>query len=163
MRRQVSIQEKVSIVLFDPKYSPAFTRLNLQWIEKYFKVEEADVKQLSQPEKIVADGGQVIFALSGDRAIGTCAMIPLEDGAFELAKMAVNPNFQGYGIGDKLMDFSEKWALQQGATVIKISSNTELKPALTLYEKKGFVKLPGEVKTEYARCNIQLEKTLAGH
>jgi len=48
----------IEIVSFRPDLAPAFRRLNLEWIEQQFAVEEADRKVLDHPERaIIAPGG----------------------------------------------------------------------------------------------------------
>ena len=43
-----------------------------------------------------------------------------------------------------------------------ILSNTVLTPAIRLYEKHGFVRVPLEEHERFARANIRLERELAG-
>ena len=80
-----------------------FRRLNLDWIERLFEVEAADLKVLDDPERaIVAPGGMIFFALEGDAVVGTVAMIRVARGRCELAKMAVAITHQRRGIGELL-------------------------------------------------------------
>lgn len=51
----------LSIIDFDPQYRTAFKTLNFEWIEKYFSVCDTDIEQLSNPEKIIQEGGRVFF------------------------------------------------------------------------------------------------------
>jgi len=37
----------VKIIPFEPRYGPAFKRLNLEWLKKYFTVEPIDEAMLS--------------------------------------------------------------------------------------------------------------------
>ncbi|WP_244950810.1 GNAT family N-acetyltransferase [Pedobacter suwonensis] len=78
---------------------------------------------------------------------------------FELAKMAVSPKAQGKNVGFLLAKAIIEKAKSLGAAKIYLESNTILKPAINLYHKLGFQKVPGK-PTPYARCNIQMELNL---
>jgi putative acetyltransferase len=142
---------------YQKKYANDFKRLNLEWIEKYFVVEEHDLEQLSHPEEhIINGGGEILFALYNDDVAGVCALIKTGDDEFELAKMAVSPNFQGLQIGYKLGLHSIKIAKQMGAKRVWLESNRKLTPALNLYRKLGFKEIPLTF-TPYARADIRME------
>ena len=134
--------------------------MNLEWIEKYFVVENKDIKQLENPEKCIKDGGQIFFALVGTEAVGTVALYLDNPGVYELAKMAVSPACQGKGIADKLMQQCEVWVLAQSGNRIYLQSNDALKAALNLYQKHGYRIFQQGGHTEYARSNIGMEKVL---
>ena len=86
---------EVKIVPYNKKYKEDFTRLNIEWLQKYFIVEPADEKMLSSPEKeIIRNGGEIFFALLENKAVGTCAVLKVDEITFELAKMAVTEKAQ---------------------------------------------------------------------
>ena len=100
---------EIEIVTFDPKYSDAFAELNYSWIKTYFSIEEEDHRSLDHPyDYAIRPGGEIFFLLRGDQVIGTVAMVPVNRKktnlkTFELAKMAIDPAFQGEGLGHKLL------------------------------------------------------------
>lgn len=47
---------------------------------------------------ILQRGGHIWLARHGGQVVGTCALLPLAAGAYELAKMAVAPAAQGLGV-----------------------------------------------------------------
>jgi DNA-binding MarR family transcriptional regulator/N-acetylglutamate synthase-like GNAT family acetyltransferase len=149
---------KVKIVPYEPKYRQHFKNLNEEWITTYFKMEETDSKALEDPEKYILDrGGYILMALYDNEPVGTCALIALEDSVydFELAKMAVAPKAKGKGIGWLLGQAIIEKAKSVNASSIYLESNTLLKPAISLYQKLGFVKVAGR-PSPYERCNIQM-------
>jgi DNA-binding MarR family transcriptional regulator/GNAT superfamily N-acetyltransferase len=148
---------QVKIVEFDDSYQAAFRQLNEEWITKYFRMEESDYKALDHPtEYIIAGGGFIFMAVYKNEPVGTCALIRMDDGGFELAKMAVSPAAQGLGIGYLLGQACLAKAREQGAPRIYLESNTTLKPAISLYHKLGFRKTAGP-PSPYERSNIQME------
>ncbi|MGH7572730.1 MAG: GNAT family N-acetyltransferase [Gemmatimonadota bacterium] len=137
--------------------APWFEKLNLEWIERHFRIEDRDREVLGDPRRAIVDaGGEVLFLLDGDEVVGTCALILHEDGIYELSKMAVRPASRGQGFGDRLMDAAIEWARGREARRIFLESNTVLAPAIELYRKHGFrtTRLgPGD---EYERSNIEM-------
>ena len=104
----------ITVVPFNPKYAADFRRLNLDWIERLFKVEAPDLKVLDNPERaIIEPGGMIFFALEGEAVVGTVAMIRVTDDRYELAKMAVPPTHQNRGIGRLLGNACRDWMTQQ--------------------------------------------------
>lgn len=147
----------VEIVLYDDSYQQAFKKLNQDWITTYFKMEEADFKSLDHPKEYILDkGGFIFIALYEGRAIGTCALIKMDNDTFELAKMAVSDEAKGKGIGFMLGNALIEKAKKEGAKRLYLESNTILKPAINLYHKLGFKKITG-IPSPYERCNIQME------
>ena len=129
----------IELVTWRPELAADFARLNRAWLELYFTVEPLDEEYLGDPEgHIIAPGGEIFFALDGGEVIGTCAMIPRDDDAFELAKLAVTPAAQGRGIGRRLVEAATGFARRRGAKRVVLVSNSGLGPALRLYERLGF-------------------------
>ena len=148
----------ISIVRFRPELAEAFRRLNLDWIERLFKVEGPDRKVLDDPERsIIAPGGQIFFALDGAVVIGTVAMIRSDARRFELAKMAVATTHQRRGIGELLGKAGIDWARTAGARVVFLETNSRLEGAIRLYERLGFRHAVDPNPSEYARSDVYME------
>jgi len=82
-----------------------FERLNREWIETWFTLEEADRETFRDPlGKIIAPGGQIFFVVEGAEVLGTCAVVRHRPDVHEIAKMAVAPVARGRGYGDLLME-----------------------------------------------------------
>lgn len=149
----------VEIIDYKPEHQEVFRSLNVEWISKYFTMEESDYKALDDPQGYIVDkGGFILVANYDGEPIGVCALIKMNDGEydFELAKMAVSPKVQGKNVGFLLANAIIDKARSLGASKIYLESNTILKPAINLYHKLGFKKVPAK-PTPYARCNIQME------
>jgi putative acetyltransferase len=150
------------IVGWRPELRADFERLNREWIEQYFVVEQEDLKVFGDPAgQIVAPGGEVFFVLDENGVQGTCAVIRHDAETFELAKMAVAPAARGRGYGDRLVEAAVAFARGAGARRLMLVSNTRLGPAVTLYRKHGFRDVPLDPANGYSRADIQLELQLA--
>lgn len=153
-------QKSVEIINYSPEFQDDFKRLNYEWIEKYFQLEEADRQSLNHPdEKILKPGGHIFMAIYNGESVGTCALIKMNDNAYELAKMAVTEKAKGKGIGWLLGQAAINKARELKAEKIFLESNTVLQPAINLYQKLGFRKIVGQ-PSPYQRCNIQMELKL---
>jgi DNA-binding MarR family transcriptional regulator/GNAT superfamily N-acetyltransferase len=70
---------QVQIVDYTPDHRAAFRQLNEEWITKYFRMEESDYKSLDHPQENILDkGGHIFMAMHEGKAIGTCALIPMQ-------------------------------------------------------------------------------------
>ncbi|MCZ6710318.1 MAG: GNAT family N-acetyltransferase [Gammaproteobacteria bacterium] len=146
----------MEIIDYQARHQSAFKRLNVEWIEMHWQLEEADHQSLDHPEEyIIAGGGHIFLALDDGEVVGTCALIRISDTDYELAKMSVDANARGNGIGAALGNAVIDKALLERAEKLYLESNTILEPAIRLYRKLGFEEFAGE-PSPYARCNIQM-------
>lgn len=154
---------EVSLRSFRSGDEAAFRELNEAWIAKYFRIEDAERKYLDDPvANILEPGGHMFFATVACRTVGCCALLPMEPGSFELAKMAVREDERGRGIGRKLLDYTIARAKQVGAQRLYLETNSKLENAIHLYESVGFRHLPPErvTRSPYARANVFMEMLL---
>ena len=134
--------------------------LNYEWLEKYFVVEQNDVMQLADPQKKIIDkGGLIYYAKHNGKIVGTVSLLKVDNNVYELGKMAVTDGTQGLGIGKLMIEHCFKIARQSGIAKLILYSNTQLKPAIHLYEKYGFTEIPLE-PGHYGRANIKMEKLM---
>lgn len=155
------MSDRFQVISWDARYAEDFARLNYAWIERLFAIEEEDVRSLSDPvHHVIEPGGEIFFVLTEGRAVGTVAMTPHASGVFELAKMAVDPAWQGHGLGRLLMDACIRFAGSKGASEIMLVTNDGLAPAVGLYESAGFAAEPGYTDQRYTRGNLEMRLKL---
>lgn len=133
-----------------------FVRLNRAWIERFFKIEPCDEKIFANPGKIIDDGGEIFFAVAEGKAVGCCALVDHGGGRYELAKMAVDPAFQGLRIGWLLGGAVVAAARRRKAQELFLEANTALTASVGLYHKLGFEKAECQ-RPAYGRCNLFME------
>ena len=110
---------KVEIVPFQDKYSDYFYDLNYDWLNEYFYVEDYDEKVLRNcKEEIIDKGGHIFFAIFKSKVVGTMALIPREEGIYELNKMAVKKALRGNGVGHQLIQFVIDYSVNNGDLLI---------------------------------------------
>jgi GNAT superfamily N-acetyltransferase len=149
---------------FQPADRVAFRALNEAWIQKHFRLEEKDRETLEDPERhILAKGGYIFMAERGAQPIGTCALLALGDGRFEIAKMTVAESERGQGVGRQLLEYAIAFAREKAIPRLYLETNTKLQNAIRIYEAVGFRHLPTEqVKpSPYIRANVFMEMLLS--
>jgi len=154
------MENEIKIIPFKEKYSANFRDLNLEWLQKYFYIEEHDKEVLENAKTYIIDkGGYIFFAMLNDKVVGTVALMNEPEG-YELSKMAVSPNYQGFKIGQQLMQYCIDFAKEKGWKELLLYSNTKLKNAIYIYRKYGFKEVPVEANSPYLRSNIKMVLTL---
>lgn len=150
----------VEIIDFSDELQEPIQTLNYTWLEKYFKIEQGDMLSLSNPKEYIIDkGGFIFYAKLNGKIVGTASLLKKTDTVFELGKMAVAEDLQGYGIGKMLIEHCVGFAKQKLIQKLILYSNTTLEPAIHLYRKYGFVEIDLEGGL-YERANIKMEKYL---
>lgn len=150
----------IKIIRYNPLYKNDFIKLNKAWLEEYFYIEPHDLETFNSIESEIIDKeGEIFFCQVNNQIAGTVAMIKTNETTYELAKMAVDKNFQGMKLSKLLMEACIEFAKTKKAKKIVLLSNTKLVPAITLYTKFNFVETP-LAPNDYDRANIQMELLL---
>ena len=151
----------MEIVEFQPGHAAAFKALNEAWITKHFAIERKDREVLDDPEgRIIAEGGRIFMALARGEPVGCVALMKMADGGYEVAKMTVAETLRGSGVGRRLMQRCIEAGAEDGAPRLYLETNSGLAPALGLYRAMGFVDVRDPPGTEYARCDVWMERRL---
>jgi len=147
---------------YQPGDAAPFRALNEEWIEAYFSMEDPDREVLGDPERfILRDGGRILMAVDGNRAVGCCALVAEGGGVYELVKMAVTPAYRGRGLGRRLLVEAIRVAREIGARRVWLGSNRKLAEALHLYEAMGFRPCAPPHASPYARADVFMEMELS--
>lgn len=147
----------INIVDYEAHHQPYFEKFNRYWIEKYFVMEPIDEAVLTDPEEwLLKPGGAILMAEYDGVTAGTVALRKVDELTYEFTKMAVDNAFQRKGIAEALSYASFQKAKQLGAQKVILYSNSQLTPAISLYEKLGFKHLPMGI-VEYKRSDVKME------
>ena len=158
LRRRRELEE-VSIVDYQPRYAADFRRLNEDWLRKYFTIEPVDVEIFENCQRILDDGGKILFAKIGGEVVGTCALFKQGD-TYELAKMAVEERWRGKHIGKKLLQTAIERARKLKARSVFLMTNSSLVPAVSLYRSVGFRVTHSGPHPKYARSDLTMQLDL---
>lgn len=150
----------IEILPYNDSLKEHIKTLNIEWLEKYFRVEPVDVIQLSNPkEEIIDKGGLIFYASHNNKIVGTASLLKIDDVSYELGKMAVTHSAQGLGIGKLLMDHCLEVAKQMKLKTVVLYSNRSLHTAIHIYKKYGFKEVDLE-PGHYERADIKMEKAI---
>ncbi len=85
-------------------------------------------------------GGALWTAEEAGAVIGMAAILPADNGAWELKKLYVHPDRHGSGLGQRLLDVAEAYATEAGAVRLVLWSDTRFTRAHRFYEKRSWVR-----------------------
>ena len=142
---------------YDPRYLDAIVRLSLRaWVPVFDSIQkamEADVYQVFYPDNwrvsqqkavedvCTAEHTNVWVAIDADSTAGFVAVkLHSEDSMGEIYMVAVDPDFQGHGIGSALTKFALDWMKEAGMSIAMVETGDDSghAPARHIYEKVGF-------------------------
>lgn len=86
-------------------------------------------------------------ATAENRAVGVCMVIPTHPFTVEIVNLAVDPAFQGRGIGSDLIFYALRKAREEGHRRIEIATGNVESGPLRLYRSFGFE--PVEIERDY--------------
>jgi DNA-binding MarR family transcriptional regulator/GNAT superfamily N-acetyltransferase len=115
----------------------------IQLVQEYY--EAVSVVQRDAPsaiQKIIDDPcSGVWLAYLQEKAVGCVVLRRLASVPFaaECKRLYVQPDARGHGIADNLMDALENFARSKGLRWIYLDSYDDLKAAIALYRKRGYV------------------------
>lgn len=147
----------IEIIEYTPDLQPEFERINKQWVEQFFSLEEFDRNQLEYPQEYIIDkGGAILFARDGGQILGTVGLVKSGEDVYEMIKMGVSPEARGQGVGQLLGKGILEKARALGGRKVVLYSSSKLEAALGLYRKIGFREIPLGCG-QYGRCNVKME------
>jgi putative acetyltransferase len=114
----------------------------------------------AQPQPLHPDT-RYLLARDGERAIGCCAVEPVEPGVFELKRVFVAPAARGTGVSSALVAESERLVRRAGAARIRLETGFHQHAAMRLYERAGYRRVPNFPPHETDPESVCYEKALA--
>ena len=152
---------RVRIQPYDRSQLDAIIRLSLQaWTPVFDSIQnamDAEVYRVFYPadwrvsqEKAVedvcaAEDTNVWVAINAGSTVGFVAVKQHSEGSMgEIYMVAVDPDFQGHGIGSALIEFALAWMKDAGMSIAMVETGGDPghAPARYTYEKAGFELFP---------------------
>lgn len=152
----------MKVVPFNDRYKQDFIELNKAWISSMFVIEDEDLRELSNIEPYLKNGGQIFFALDDNGKVLACCMIaPRDDGDWEIMKFAASGMYTGKGAGSACLEACINYAKEKKLPKIIIVSNRLCTKAIHLYRKFGFTEIEVDKKKfPFERADIAFEMRL---
>jgi putative acetyltransferase len=105
------------------------------------------------------DEGAIWVALKNEEIVGTISTVA-ENEKLYFRSMAVLPSAQGLGIGHKLLETVEKFAVENGFKSLFLYTTPFLASAVKLYEQNGFERGKAETEGFFGTPWFAMEKKL---
>jgi ribosomal protein S18 acetylase RimI-like enzyme len=116
-----------------------------QWNEQYPKredlLEDIELQELWKLEDKNSVIGLIVLTENEDAEYQDVNWLTKNHKNLYIHRLAVDPEFQGKGYAQKLMDFAEKYAKENGYNSIRLDTFSENKRNLKFYEQRNYVKL----------------------
>lgn len=159
--RVLAIPPALSVRPYSDDLAEDFYRINAQWVQAMFTLEENDIQLLTRPRELIIErGGEILFVETPDAGIvGTCALIRMEDGVYELTKMGVSEAARGRKAGEFLLAATLDRARAMGMETLYLLTNRKCAAAIHLYEKLGFIhseEIMQRYGRRYERCDVAM-------
>jgi GNAT superfamily N-acetyltransferase len=84
-------------------------------------------------------------AVDGQKIVGMFGLEPSSDGAMELRRMYVDPDFRRRGIARRMLDFAEQECRRHNRPRMNLSTSELQREALALYQNAGYELVREEV------------------
>ncbi|WP_084397991.1 bifunctional helix-turn-helix transcriptional regulator/GNAT family N-acetyltransferase [Henriciella aquimarina] len=151
----------LSIVGYDDSLARDFYEITREWVEGMFSLEDNDLLLMEDPKGNIIDKGGIILFVKDETLgiIGTCALMPVGDGSFELTKMGVRASARGRKAGEFLLREILNRAPGLGIDELFLLTNKKCEAAIHLYEKAGFTHDAGLLARyggRYERANVAM-------
>jgi GNAT superfamily N-acetyltransferase len=125
----------------DLRYAVLREPLGLNYTREQLLAEDKDIHIVYYTDSIV---------------MATLMLTPAENGHIKMRQVAVDEQYQGAGIGAKLVEYSEAYALDLGFTFMEMHAR---KSAVPFYLKQGY-KIIGEEFMEVTIPHFKMDKDL---
>ena len=140
----VAQQEAESVVVVDykPGLNKHFHELAGPWLTEELngQLKEEDGIALQNPDEAhFIDGGFMFYARYKDQIVGFIALKRLNDDAFELARLYINPNYRNLGIDALLIERCISRCSENQALELWLQTSISKTEAHKIYDAMGFV------------------------
>lgn len=93
-------------------------------------------------EGFVDNGGVFLLGYVDEKAVASGALRPLQNGAVEVKRMYVRPEYRGRGLSREMLAELESIAADDGVRVLRLETGVKQPEALGLYRSVGFAATP---------------------
>jgi putative acetyltransferase len=130
-------------VAAEPPDAPDVDRL-LRALDDYLnELYRPEENFLDLPAGDVAGGrGEFLVARMGGAVVGCGAVRQLDETTAEVKRMFVDPAVRGRGVGRRLLEELEAWAVAAGMTRLVLEAGDRQEEAIRLYVEFGFRPIP---------------------
>jgi N-acetylglutamate synthase-like GNAT family acetyltransferase len=120
--------------------------------------DQPDLQQI--PAFYQKDNGNFWLAITGDKVVGTIALLDIGNRQGALRKMFVHKDYRGrvHGTGQLLLNTLLSWSQQKGFAEIYLGTTAKFLAAHRFYEKNGFEEITvPELPASFPRMEVDVK------
>lgn len=149
----------MKIIGYTEEYKDVLTEISVEWLKRYDLLEDVDIEMVSNPDRMIEEGGGVFLAQEDDGEIIGMVMVEDQGDVCEILKLGVRESARGRGAGQKLMEAAIEDIRSKGKKKAVLCTNHKLASARHLYENLGFQYVDYE-KNHFELSDICMELIL---
>jgi ribosomal protein S18 acetylase RimI-like enzyme len=119
------------------------------------RIRKPPAPMLDDYTKVICQHGVFVVTVC-EKVIGVLVLIKQEE-TLMLDNVAVHPDYQGRGLGQRLIAFAEEEAINAGFNTLMLYTNEQMTENIELYKKLGFVETGRKADQGYRR--VYMRKT----
>jgi ribosomal protein S18 acetylase RimI-like enzyme len=131
--------------------------VNAAYVKYLDRMEKPPAPLFADYTALVAAGG--VYVLESGAEIAGLLVIETRDQTMLIENVAVDPAFQGQGLGRRLMAFAEQLARERGLRELRLYTNEVMVESLAFYQRLGLTEIERRLDNGYRR--VFLRKSLA--
>lgn len=136
-----------------------FQRL-VKELDAHLAIINGDENDFFAQFNTIENMAHVVVAYDNNVPVGCGAIKEYEPGAMEVKRMFVPAERRGQGIAVHMLNDLETWAKELGFEKCILETSLDLKPAISLYTKSGYSKIPNYGQYKDVQTSICFEKLL---
>lgn len=127
-----------------------------EYVTRYGGPDDSPV----DPDEFTPPDGCFVVAYDGVEAVATGGLRRSDDGAMEIKRMYVKPQWRGRGLSRVVLADLEQRARDLGATRIVLETGEKQPEAIRLYETSGYERIDGFGHYACSPMSVSFGKTL---
>jgi GNAT superfamily N-acetyltransferase len=142
---QLDAVVSLSLRAWSPVFDSIQKALDTEIYEHFYPEGWRNSQQKAVEDVCAAEDTNIWVAIYADSPVGFVAVkLDRESSMGEIYMVAVDPDFQGRGIGSALLEFALNWMKEAGMAVAMVETGADPghAPARHTYEKAGFGLFP---------------------
>lgn len=139
---------------------PDFKRFIVD-LDSEFKIRYPESQHNFQPYNEVDASARVIIGFTNQQPIGCgCFRTTIQKSTIEIKRMYVVHDFRNRGIGKRILELLEQWAVEQGFTTAILETGVNQPEAIAAYRRSGYQLIPNFPPYDTVMESICMEKKL---
>lgn len=139
--------------------NPDFHKLIVE-LDKEYVVRYPFLENVFSPFNRMSENAHVIMVYDHTTPVACGAFRPVDEMTIEIKRMYTIPSYRNQGIGKRILNQLEKWAMREGFSISKLETGINQPEAIAAYEKSGYKRIANFAPYEQVKESICYMKKL---